>query len=107
MLPSRKKSLARSLGASPDTSVGDLMLQDGARVAVIGGGPAGSFFTYFLLKMAATVDLRVDVDIWEPRSFANSGPAGCNHCGGIVSSRSSRFWPLKASSSRRASCNGD
>jgi flavin-dependent dehydrogenase len=25
------------------------------------------------------------VDIYEPRSFSGCGPAGCNHCGGIVS----------------------
>lgn len=81
----RKKTIADSLGAPQEVRDGDLMLQDGPRVAVIGGGPAGSFFAYFLLKMAATVDLRVEVDIWEPRSFLQSGPAGCNHCGGIVS----------------------
>ena len=27
----------------------------------------------------------VAVDIYEPRSFGRCGPAGCNHCGGIVS----------------------
>jgi len=60
-------------------------LEDGARVAVLGGGPAGSFFAYFLKRMAATIDLDVDVEIYEPRFFTSSGPAGCNHCGGIVS----------------------
>ncbi|MDP2322209.1 MAG: hypothetical protein Q8O42_23075 [Acidobacteriota bacterium] len=35
--------------------------------------------------MAATVDLKVGVDIYEPRSFSRCGPTGCNHCGGIVS----------------------
>ena len=34
-------------------------LQDGSRVAVVGGGPAGSFFSYFLCKMAEGVDLDV------------------------------------------------
>ncbi|HEX6850839.1 MAG TPA: hypothetical protein VF139_05470 [Candidatus Polarisedimenticolaceae bacterium] len=61
------------------------VLEDGARVAVLGGGPAGSFFAYFLKQMAATIDLDVDVEIYEPRFFSQSGPAGCNHCGGIVS----------------------
>jgi flavin-dependent dehydrogenase len=85
MMLLRKKTLADRLAGSPGAREPELPLQDGARVAVIGGGPAGSFFSYFLLKMAATVDLRLQVDIWEPRSFLNSGPAGCNHCGGIVS----------------------
>ena len=62
-----------------------MTLADGAKVAVIGGGPAGSFFAYFLLKMAETVDLQLSVDIHEPRFFSHVGPAGCNHCGGIVS----------------------
>ena len=60
-------------------------LQDGSRVAVIGAGPAGSLFSYFLLNMADAVSLDVDVDLFEPRHFCHRGPAGCNHCGGIVS----------------------
>tara|TARA_B100000315_G_scaffold119829_1_gene109746 strand:+ start:301 stop:537 length:237 start_codon:yes stop_codon:yes gene_type:complete len=35
-------------------------LRDGARVAVVGGGPAGSFFSYFLLDMADRVGLNLD-----------------------------------------------
>lgn len=62
-----------------------LELQDGSRVAVIGAGPAGSMFSYFFLSMAETVGLEADVDIFEPRHFCHRGPAGCNHCGGIVS----------------------
>ena len=60
-------------------------LKDGSRIAVIGAGPAGSMFSYFLLNMAETIALDVDVDIYEPRSFCSRGPAGCNHCGGVVS----------------------
>lgn len=62
-----------------------LVLGDGSRVAVVGGGPAGSLFSYFLLRMAETVGLELAVDLYEPRHFTHSGPAGCNHCGGIVS----------------------
>jgi len=64
---------------------GDAVLTDGSRVAVIGGGPAGSLFSYFLLDMADRVDLQLGVDIFEPRLFAKPGPVGCNMCGGIVS----------------------
>jgi flavin-dependent dehydrogenase len=77
--------LARRLAPVEGGESTGLELQDGARIAVIGGGPAGSFFSYFLLKMAASVDLAIDVDIYEPRQFTHCGPAGCNHCGGIVS----------------------
>jgi flavin-dependent dehydrogenase len=62
-----------------------LKLENGSKVAVIGGGPAGSFFTYFLLEMAARVKLQLQVDIYEPKDFFTPGPANCNHCGGIVS----------------------
>ena len=67
------------------TGDGDLALEDGSRVGVIGGGPAGSFFSYFLLAMADSIGLDLKVDIYEPRFFTHRGPAGCNHCGGIVS----------------------
>jgi len=62
-----------------------LKLENGSKVAVIGGGPAGSFFTYFLLEMAGRVKLQLQVDIYEPKDFFTPGPANCNHCGGIVS----------------------
>ena len=63
----------------------DLRLRSGSRVAVIGGGPAGSFFSYFLLQLAARTGIRIDLDLYEPRDFATPGPRGCNMCGGIVS----------------------
>jgi flavin-dependent dehydrogenase len=72
-----KKSAGRSKSAKP--------LQDGSRIAVIGAGPAGSMFSYFLLNMAESVALDVEIDLYEPRHFCHRGPAGCNHCGGVVS----------------------
>ncbi|MBI2316166.1 MAG: hypothetical protein HYU75_03830 [Betaproteobacteria bacterium] len=64
---------------------GELALSDGARVGVIGGGPAGSFFAYFVLQMGESIGLDLHVDVYEPRFFSHRGPAGCNHCGGVVS----------------------
>lgn len=64
---------------------GKLTLENGSRVAVIGGGPSGSLFSYFLFRMASTLGIQLAVDIYEPRHFNHAGPAGCNHCGGIVS----------------------
>jgi len=60
-------------------------LHDGSRIAVIGAGPAGSMFSYFLLNMADSVALELQIDLYEPRHFCHRGPAGCNHCGGVVS----------------------
>lgn len=61
-----------------------ISLENGSRIAVIGGGPAGSFFSYFLLSMAKRVDLEISVDIYEPRDFNIPGPQGCNMCGGVL-----------------------
>jgi flavin-dependent dehydrogenase len=63
----------------------EAVLTQGSRVAVIGGGPAGSLFAHFLLSLASRVDLDVAVDIYEPRDFAHPGPIGCNMCGGLMS----------------------
>lgn len=45
-----KQSIDQLLVTHPDSNASTLELDDGSRVAVIGGGPAGSFFTYFLLS---------------------------------------------------------
>jgi len=72
--------------ATPDAdSAAALTLDDGSRVGIIGGGPAGSFAAYFLLDMASRMGMDLEVDIFEPKDFSMSGPAACNHCGGIVS----------------------
>ena len=71
--------------ADPGERRDDLQLVDGSRVAVIGGGPAGSFVSYFLLEMAERNGLELDVEIFEPRDFSNVAPKGCNMCGGIIS----------------------
>ncbi len=62
-----------------------LRLRDGSRVGVVGGGPAGSLFAYFLLSLASRAGVKLSVDIYEPRDFTRPGPAGCNMCAGIVS----------------------
>jgi len=62
-----------------------MILEDGSRIAAVGGGPAGSMFSHFLLQLAALIDLDVTVDIYEPRDFSNQGPRGCNGCAGIIS----------------------
>jgi flavin-dependent dehydrogenase len=78
-------TLVRKLAPFLEDNDEGLELEDGSRVAVIGGGPAGSYFTYFLLDMASMMGLDIEVDVYEPRSFDKTGPGGCNHCGGIIS----------------------
>ena len=62
-----------------------LILQNGAQIAVVGGGPTGSFFSIFALKMAKMIEKSVQVTIYEPKDFTRDGPIGCNKCGGIIS----------------------
>ena len=68
-----------------DFSSEHFLLQDGSKIAVIGGGPAGTFFTYFALDFAERLGTDISVDIYEPKDFNCAGPKGCNNCGGIVS----------------------
>ena len=62
-----------------------LALEDGSRIGVIGGGPAGSLFSNFLLQMAERVGMDVAVDIYEGKDFSVLGPAGCNMSSCIIS----------------------
>jgi flavin-dependent dehydrogenase len=62
-----------------------LILEDGTKIGVIGGGPAGSFFAFFAFNLAKKMGLHIGIDIYEIKDFKKTGPAGCNHCGGIVS----------------------
>jgi len=71
--------------AASAASQGQFKLSPGSRVGVIGGGPAGSFFSYFLLQNSRLLGLDLEVDIYEQRDFRNLGAQGCNMCGGIVS----------------------
>lgn len=57
-----------------------------SRVAVVGGGPAGSFFALQLIQFARAKGLSPQVHIYEPRDFGQAGPSGCNRCAGILSS---------------------
>ena len=63
----------------------DLTLPDGARVAVIGGGPAGSFFSLFASRLAQDLGRRLEITVYDRKTFVNQGPAGCNMCAGVVS----------------------
>ncbi|MDX1644912.1 MAG: hypothetical protein R3244_11200, partial [Thermoanaerobaculia bacterium] len=67
------------------TEIGARGLKPGSRVGVIGGGPAGSFFGYFVLDLCSKLDVECELEIFEPRQFDQVAPHGCNMCGGIIS----------------------
>jgi flavin-dependent dehydrogenase len=60
-------------------------IETGSRVAVIGGGPAGSFFALYLLRFAGERQIRPEITIYQQRNFDERGPKGCKGCAGILS----------------------
>ena len=63
----------------------NLFLKDGSKVAIIGGGPAGSFFAHFASRYAAETGIDVSIKIFDRKSFCQRGPRGCNMCAGVIS----------------------
>lgn len=65
-------------------------LRDGARVAIIGAGPAGSLCAYFLVRLAREEGRELRVTLFDYKDFTLSGPRGCNMCAGVISGSLSR-----------------
>jgi len=61
-----------------------LKLAEGTRVAVIGGGPAGSFFAYVLLTETAKRGPKIELTIFDNKDFQMAGRQGCNMCAGVL-----------------------
>src|SRR2546421_2983746 len=59
-------------------------LTSGSRIAVVGAGPAGSFFAIELLRRARALGLHLTVDIYDGKNFAKKGAPGCNMCAGAL-----------------------
>jgi len=67
-------------------------LQNDDRVAVVGGGPAGSFFAIHLFRAAKRLGQNIEVVIIEKRGPIDSCSEdfqcrGCNFCAGLISPR--------------------
>lgn len=62
-----------------------MKLLPNSRIFVVGGGPAGAFFSYYVLKIAKEKGLNLDLTIFEGKLFSRSGPPGCNYCAGVIS----------------------
>lgn len=70
--------------------MGKLVLKNGSQVAIIGGGPAGSFFAYFLQKFALEEGLSISTTIFDGKNFLQKGPKGCNLCAGVIANSLNR-----------------
>ncbi len=62
-----------------------IRLETNSKVAIIGGGPAGSFFALHLLRYAAERCITPEITIYQERDFEKLGPKGCKSCAGILS----------------------
>lgn len=60
-------------------------LGSGSKVAVVGGGPAGSLFTLYFKRFAGERGISPSVTIYEPKRFSEGGPVACNRSAGILS----------------------
>ena len=63
----------------------NLLLKDGSKIAIIGGGPGGSFFAHFASRYAKEAGIDVSIKIYDRKSFCQRGPRGCNMCAGVIS----------------------
>ena len=59
-------------------------LRNGSRVAIVGGGPAGSFFALYLSQFAREKGINPDITIYQQRDFNALGQNGCKGCAGIL-----------------------
>lgn len=59
-------------------------LTDGSQVAIVGGGPAGTFFAKFILDLAHQKRMDLKVTIFDGKKFTAPGPKGCNMCAGVI-----------------------
>jgi flavin-dependent dehydrogenase len=80
-----KKGWLSRFGNLASAVEGNMQLQSGQTVGIVGGGPAGSFAALHLLAEAAAAQLQLKVLIFEPRDFAGKGARSCKGCAGILS----------------------
>ena len=62
-----------------------LLLKNGSKIAIIGGGPGGSFFAHFASRYAKEAGIDISIKIYDKKSFCQRGPRGCNMCAGVIS----------------------
>lgn len=91
------RSVFTALSKFSPHGIKGLKLNEGATIAVIGGGPAGSFFTLAMQRQMKLLNTRFQIIIIEKKkelgfyqdSFAMAYREGCNYCAGGISPRMS------------------
>lgn len=73
------------MGSGGNMENGSYQISSGTKIAVIGGGPAGTFFSLYLLRYAGQKGIHPEITIYQHRDFADLGKKGCKGCAGIFS----------------------
>ena len=63
-----------------------LRLRDNSKIAIIGGGPAGSFFANAAIRYANKLGINIHITIFEGKDFSQKGPGGCNMSAAVIAS---------------------
>jgi flavin-dependent dehydrogenase len=62
-----------------------MKIENGSKVAIVGGGPAGSLFALYLFHYTRLKGIRPKITIYEQRNADELGSKGCKGCAGILS----------------------
>lgn len=63
-----------------------LRLRNDSKIAIIGGGPAGSFFANNAIRYAKKLGLNIQITIFDGKDFTRRGPRGCNMSAAVIAS---------------------
>lgn len=65
-------------------AVHNLRLENNSKIAIIGGGPAGSFFANNAVQYARKLGIKIEITIFEGKDFSQRGPRGCNMSAAVI-----------------------
>jgi flavin-dependent dehydrogenase len=63
-----------------------LRLKNNSKIAIIGGGPAGSFFANDAIRQAKKLGINIHITIFNSKDFSQMGPSGCNMSAAVIAS---------------------
>ncbi|MGR3294447.1 MAG: NAD(P)/FAD-dependent oxidoreductase [Candidatus Scalindua sp.] len=61
-----------------------LRLANNSKIAIIGGGPAGSFFANDAIREAERLGINIEITIFNGKDFSQKGPSGCNMSAAVI-----------------------
>ncbi len=62
----------------------NLRLKNNSKIAIIGGGPAGSFFANDAIQQANKLGINIQITIFNSKDFSQRGPIGCNMSAAVI-----------------------